>query len=218
MAVAVKQSIQEPCGLTSKELRAIPDDLLMAHLTSGHDDALAVLFERYHRLVIKIALKIVRDAGEAEDVMQSVFLEIYKVAAQFDPARGSTKVWILQYAYHRSMTKRQQLINRKFYSNADISEALDHAYLPTHSALASPEIQHLVRQSLETLNTVQRRVLQLAYFEGFSLKEIADETGESLGNVRHHYYRGLSKLRTFIAEPEKQAAVYRTKEIADASA
>jgi RNA polymerase sigma-70 factor (ECF subfamily) len=218
MTVAVKQSIQEPCGLTSKELKAIPDDLLMAHLTSGHDDALAVLFERYHRLVIKIALKIVRDAGEAEDVMQSVFLEIYKVAAQFDPARGSTKVWILQYAYHRSMTRRQQLINRKFYSNVEISDALDYAYLPTHSALASPEIQRLVRQSLETLNTVQRRVLQLAYFEGFSLKEIADETGESLGNVRHHYYRGLSKLRTFIAEPEKQAEVYRTKEIADASA
>lgn len=217
MTVAVKQSIKEPCGLSLDQLRAVPDDLVMAHLSSGHDDALAVLFERYHRLVIKIALKIVRDAGEAEDVMQNVFLEIYKVAAQFDPARGSTKVWMLQYAYHRSMTRRQQLISRKFYSNTDISEAQDHAYWPAHSALASPEVQRLVRQALETLNDVQRRVLELAYFEGFSLKEIADETGESLGNVRHHYYRGLNNLRT-VVDAEKQTAAYRTKEIADASA
>jgi RNA polymerase sigma-70 factor (ECF subfamily) len=87
----------------------------MAHLQAGHADALAILFDRYHRLVLSIAMKILRDVGEAEDLMQSVFLEIYKSAAQFDPTRGTTKVWILQYAYHRGMNRRQHLNVRNFY-------------------------------------------------------------------------------------------------------
>jgi RNA polymerase sigma-70 factor (ECF subfamily) len=213
-----KNTVEEPCGLTLKELQAIPDDLVMAHLSSGHDDALAVLFDRYHRLVLKVALKILRDTGEAEDLLQNVFLEIYKAAAQFDPARGTTKVWIMQYAYCRSMNRRQQLVSRKFYTSTDVSEILEFPGLPTHGALASQETQCLVRESLKTLNEMQRRVLELAYFEGLSLREIAEEVGESLGNVRHHYYRGLSKLRTFLTQPGTEAAPYRRTEIADADA
>jgi RNA polymerase sigma-70 factor (ECF subfamily) len=213
-----KNTVEEPCGLTLKELQATPDDVLMAHLSSGHDNVLAVLFDRYHRLVFKVALKILRDAGEAEDLLQNVFLEIYKAAAQFDPARGTTKVWILQYAYCRSMNRRQQLVSRKFYSSTDISEILEFPGLPTHRALASQETQCLVRESLKTLNNVQRRVLELAYFEGLSLREIAQEIGESLANVRHHYYRGLTKLREFITQSSTEAAHYPRTEIADADA
>src|SRR5260370_4310899 len=77
----------------------------MAHVSYGHDDALAVLFDPYCRLVFKIALKILRDAGEAEDVMLNVFLEIYSAAAQSDPARRTTKVRVLQYAYHPPATR-----------------------------------------------------------------------------------------------------------------
>ena len=74
------------------ELKDKDDGELMAHLQAGCNDALTVLYDRYHRLVLSIALKIVRDAGEAEDVMQSVFLEIFRSVAQFDPAKGTTKV------------------------------------------------------------------------------------------------------------------------------
>jgi RNA polymerase sigma-70 factor, ECF subfamily len=207
----------EPCGLSFEELRALPDDTLMVHLREGHADALAVLFDRYHRLVFHVALKILRDSGEAEDVMQNVFLEIYKVAAQFDPGRGTTKVWILQYAYHRSMNKRQQLISRKFYNSTDVSDVRESLVSPTYGALPLQESRHLVKQSLDSLNSTQRRVLELAYFEGLSLKEIAEQTGQSLGNVRHHYYRGLAKLRAFLAQPaESQTSSYRRQEIADA--
>jgi|SRR5260370_633976 len=105
MASRPGSKIEEPCDLSFEELAKIQDDALMAHVSSGHDDALAVLFDRYCRLVFKIALKILRDAGEAEDVMLNVFLEIYRAAAQFDPARGTTKVWVLQYAYHPPATR-----------------------------------------------------------------------------------------------------------------
>jgi RNA polymerase sigma-70 factor (ECF subfamily) len=65
---------------------------------------------------------------------------------------------------------------------------------------------------------MQRRVLELAYFEGLSLREIAEEVGESLGNVRHHYYRGLSKLRAFLTQPGTERAPYRPAETIDADA
>src|SRR5271157_352900 len=94
----------------------------MKQLQTGCNDALAVLFDRYHRLVLSIALKIVRDPGEAEDVMQAVFLEIFRSAAQFDPAKGSTKVWMLQYAYHRAINRRQHLNARNFYDQTNLEE------------------------------------------------------------------------------------------------
>src|SRR5271156_7018328 len=90
---------------TFAELKLLTDDQLMVQLQDGVNDALAVLFERYHRLVFSIALKIVRDRGEAEDVTQNVFLEIYSSVAQFDPGKGTTKVWLLQYAYHRAFNR-----------------------------------------------------------------------------------------------------------------
>ena len=68
------------------ELAPLSDEVLMAHLQAGHHDALAVLFDRYHRLVLTVALRILREAGEAEDLMQSVFLEIFRCAAQYDAA------------------------------------------------------------------------------------------------------------------------------------
>jgi RNA polymerase sigma-70 factor (ECF subfamily) len=63
----------------------------------------------FYRLVLKIAVRILRDPGEAEDVMQDVFFEIFTKAAQFEPAKGSAKTWVLQYAYHRSLSRRQYL-------------------------------------------------------------------------------------------------------------
>ncbi len=211
--------IQEPCGLSFRALQSISDEILMAHVSAGHDDALTVLFDRHHRMVFQIALKILRDNGEAEDVMQNVFLEIYKAAAQFDPAKGSTKAWIVQYAYHRSINRRQHLTTRKFYTTTEISEINEWTLSRDIGCLASHETAQLVKQALTTLNSAQRRVLEMAYFEGLTMKDIAETTGDSVGNVRHHYYRGLKKLRSFLDESaNKQTARYGRKEIADANA
>ena len=87
------------CSYSFAQLQELSDEQLMVHVKGQHDDALTVLFDRYHRLVLSIGFKIVRDLGEAEDLAQSVLLECYREAGQFDPARGSTKTWLLQYAY-----------------------------------------------------------------------------------------------------------------------
>ena len=177
----------------------------MAHLQAGHGDALAVLFDRYHRLVLSIALKIVRDTAEAEDVTQNVFLEIFRSVAQFDPARGTTKTWVLQYAYHRSINRRQQLNARHFYEQTSIEEV--ERLMPESSLLgrfSHHELKHLLRQGLATLSRQQRQVLELASYDGLSMSEIASKTGESVSNVRHYYYRGLKKLRSLISGGQEQ--------------
>lgn len=178
----------------------------MTQVQAGHGDALAVLFDRYHRLVLSIALKILRDRGEAEDVMQNVFLEIFRAAAQFDPAKGTTKMWLLQYAYHRSINRRHHLHTRHFYDQSNIDDAepqvSDRSSLL--GRLSYDEVKHLLRQGMAKLSDEQRRVLVLTSYEGLSMSEIAQKTGESVSNVRHYYYRGLKKLRSFITDGEKQ--------------
>ncbi|MFZ0960381.1 MAG: sigma-70 family RNA polymerase sigma factor [Terriglobia bacterium] len=192
--------IKEPCRLSLEQLSRLPDQDLLQHLRSRHGDALAVLFTRYHRLILSVAFKILRDPAEAEDVMQSVFLEIYKAAGQFDPSRGTVKVWLLQYAYHRSLSRREYLRVRGFYERSrreprpsNFGESFRGDALLTH-----PEAHRLVREGLDSLNYSQRMVLHMAYFLDMPLKDIAASTGDSLGNVRHHYYRGLDRLRSLL--------------------
>jgi len=212
-------NVKEPCNLSFDGLRSLADEVVIAHLQAGHGDALGVLFDRYHRLVLHVALRILRDVGEAEDVMQNVFMEIYKVAAQFDPARGTTKMWILRYAYHRSMNRRKQLQVRHFYASTDIAGIEDTLPIEAVDISASYEAREVIQRGLQALSPVQKRVLQLAYFEGLTMKEIAEGTGESLGNVRHHYYRGLDKLRDHLSEADQASEVrVARKELGDAKA
>ena len=194
MLKSTQAKVSEPCGLGSGELLRLSDETVMAHLQAGHADALAILFDRYHRLILSIAMKILRDVGEAEDLMQSVFLEIYKCAAQFDAAKGTTKVWILQYAYHRALHRKRHLVANHFYRWEELEAALD---LGLDHALPGepPEIARLAEQMLERLKPRQRAVLQMTYYEGLTAEEIAKRLGESVHVVRHDLHRGLASLR-----------------------
>jgi RNA polymerase sigma-70 factor, ECF subfamily len=219
MSTNDQHKTSEPCGVSLAELKHLSDESLMAHLQAGHADVLSIIFDRYYRLILSVAMKILRDVGEAEDLMQTVFLEIFKSAAQFDPSRGTLKVWILQYAYHRGMSRRQHLNVRNFYKNSDIAEL--HGELLTADVIHfnDQEIRQLVTEALGSLNETQSRVLKLAYFEGLSLREIAERTDDSLGNIRHHYYRGLNRLRAVIRnKPAKEKLAIEKREQADANA
>src|SRR6266446_1535673 len=82
-------------GVPMVRVPNLSDEDVMEQLRRGHPDALPILFDRFYRLVLKVALRILRDPGEAEDLMQDVFFEIFNKASHFDPAKGSTKTWIL---------------------------------------------------------------------------------------------------------------------------
>jgi RNA polymerase sigma-70 factor, ECF subfamily len=194
---------------TDLDWAKLTDDQLMAHLSLGYNDALAVLFDRYHRLVFSIARRIVRDDGEAEDVVQNVFLDIYRSIGQFEPSKGSTRVWIMQYAYHRALNRRRHLTAHKFYSCKSIEES--ESALPEPSSwdmgYTPAELRHLVQKGLSTLSSAEKRVIELASHDGLAMREIADKTGVSLANVRHHYYRGLRKLRSFVEQSGREEKV-----------
>lgn len=185
---------------TCEELALMSDEDLMGQLKEGNGDALGVLFDRYHRLVMKIAIRILRDSGEAEDLMQTVFLEIFRSASQFDPARGSTRVWMLQCVYNRGFNRRQYLNLRGIYlSPEESTPRQDHSATGHNRSLDVLEASRAVKQALGYLNKAQRRALELAYYDGLTMHEIAEKTGESLDSVRHHYYRGLEKLRSVLS-------------------
>ncbi|HLA11526.1 MAG TPA: sigma-70 family RNA polymerase sigma factor [Pyrinomonadaceae bacterium] len=173
----------------------------MRLLQEENHDALALLFDRHHRLVLHVASKILRDTGEAEDLMQEVFFEIFQKACSFDPKKGSAKTWILQYAYHRSLDRRHYLRVRQFYNQTEISDLnISEPYYSLYSwnGLSFQEWARILKQGIVTLNEKQRRTIELGYFQGLELREIATAMDESLPNVRNYYYRGIKKLRDFM--------------------
>ena len=198
------------------DLQRLADSELFRELMSGTHDAFAVIVDRYQRLVFSVALRIVKDEGEAEDLVQVVFADIFQKMGQFDPARGTLKVWLLQYAYSRSINRRHYLEQRQFYSRAEVDEvvALGYTMGATRSAgLTTEEVSRLVSQALGSLNPKQQRAITLIYFQGLTLDEAAERTGETLPTIRHHYYRGLMKLRDFISsgKSRKQSEILETE-------
>jgi len=114
---------------------------------------------------------------------------------------GSTKTWILQYAYHRSLNRRQYLALRNFYDvirsrslESPESNSIDGSW----RGLTFLEWRQVLEIALESLNEKQRKTIELACFQGLLLSEIAEQTRETLPNVRHHYYRGMAWLKKFL--------------------
>jgi RNA polymerase sigma-70 factor (ECF subfamily) len=196
------------------------DEELVLRLQAGQHDALSVLFQRFHRLVLAVAIRIVRDPAEAEDVAQEVFLAIYHAAAQFNPNRAKAKVWVLQFAYGHSFSRRRRLVARSFYSQEEIrvfDERL--ATEVTWGAFNPPEAKRLIEEALQSLTSKERRTVKMAYFEGFSLAEIAERTDESHVAIRHQYYRGLNRLRLLLsASGQKEELSAVRQEVPDVGA
>jgi RNA polymerase sigma-70 factor (ECF subfamily) len=181
-------------SLTYSALVRLSDELVMSRLASGNHDALAVIFDRYQRVVIRVAMQILRDAAEAEDVMQSVFIAILESANKFSPERGTLRVWILQHAYHQALNRRRYLSLRGAYNVSD-SDAEFRRISEWSRSLSAPESRRLVQQALNQLSKKQRETVELAFYDGLTMQEIAERTGQSYANTRHHYYRGLERLR-----------------------
>ena len=172
----------------------------MAHLAAGNHDALAVMFDRYQGTVLRVAMQVLRNPHEAEDLLQSVFLELMRTSDKFDATRGSARVWILQFAYHRAFDRRRYLTCRGVYDavdNVDLT-SLSLDAVRDQKQVSVLDSTRLVQQAMAHLTELQRRTIELAFFEGLTMNEIAARTGESYASVRHHYYRGLEKMRVIL--------------------
>jgi RNA polymerase sigma-70 factor, ECF subfamily len=177
------------------------DELLLEQLGRGDRDALSCLFRRHAHIVRNVARRILRHDAEAEDLVQDVFIFLLRKAALFKASHGSARSWIVQVTYHRAFNRRSYLKSRHFYTSKDPEEVM-------LAAVHRRAELHFVEWSLEgvwgkesaarlreLLSPSQLLTIQLHFFEGYTLEEIADRLGQNLGNVQHHYYRGLEKLR-----------------------
>jgi len=179
----------------------ISDDALMIAIREGSREALSILFRRYARLVRTVAMRILRDDSEADDLLQEVFLFVHSNCSIFDSSKAEVRSWIVQMTYHRAIDRRRYLNSRHFYTRLDLD---DTAGLPdsrsesreeTARAAAALVGNTTVQGLLDSLTEDQRNTLSLHFFEGYTFAEIAAKLDQSLGNIRNHYYRGLERLR-----------------------
>jgi RNA polymerase sigma-70 factor (ECF subfamily) len=187
-------SISKPYALHFDDLHKLSDEELVERVMTGRHDALTVLFDRYNRLVFDVAVRIVRDASEAEEVVQTVFFDVFRAMANFDSRKGILKVWILQYAYHRALHRKRHLVSNHFYRWENLEAAIE---VGSGRALWGelPEAMRLADEMLDSLKPRQRSVVEMTYYEGLTAEEIAHQLGESPHVIRHDLRRGLAILR-----------------------
>jgi len=167
---------------------------LVAELKTSNGNALEMLHRRYRRLIHGVAVGILRDITEAEDVTQEVFFEIYNKAHHYDAARGTVKTWILQYAYHRSLRRKAALRIRPAY-RGDSLDVVASLPLYRYLGLTRQECGWLIQSGLAQLPARQKETLELVSLEGLDLQHAARRLGIPWGCARHYYYRGLKNLR-----------------------
>jgi RNA polymerase sigma-70 factor (ECF subfamily) len=146
-----------------------------------------------------VALRVLKDGAEADDLVQDVFLLIHRLCRAFDSSKASAQFWILQMTYRRAISRRRYLNSRHFYSQVELDEQsfelaerrCGHSEDPVDSILAELDLQKM----FGALSEDQQKTLRLHFIEGYTLDEIAKMLGQTKGNVRHHSFRGLERLR-----------------------
>jgi RNA polymerase sigma-70 factor, ECF subfamily len=194
-----------------EQLRCLPDEPLCREAAKGNQEAFLALFDRYWGQVFRLANSIIRDQGEAEDLAQTLFLEVHTSMLRFDEQKGSFRTLLLRYAYTRAIDQRRRLECHRFYSSVEFNDVDPSMLLhdsPLASGLSIEEGTRLIEQAMKQLDEKQRSTVELYFFRGLSLNEIAHQQGDSFGNVRHHLYRGLEKMRKlFSAEEQTEDSV-----------
>src|SRR6516225_6313740 len=181
------------------------DDILLERIVSCSNESLAILFRRYARVVYSLGRRILRDNTEADDLVQEVFLYIQRRASLFDGTKSSARSWIFQVAYTQAFLRRRQLKARGFYSSGITDNARETGIQAISGADYDQTVEGLFgrtgwRKMFLSLSEEQRETLRLHFFEGYTFAEISERLGESYSNVRNHHYRGLEKLRKYLAE------------------
>jgi RNA polymerase sigma-70 factor, ECF subfamily len=178
------------------------DEALLEQVKNGCTEALSVLFRRYARLVRATAYKILRDDSEADDALQEVFLFLHRKSELFDSSKNSARSWIVQVTYHRAIDRRRYLQARHFYTQVDLEDvARELGDRKQRTAIERLEQEGLWKL-FHSLSDNQRRTLVLFFLEGLTLHEIARKLGQTRGNVKNHYFRGLDRLRKQIVDSQ----------------
>jgi RNA polymerase sigma-70 factor, ECF subfamily len=181
------------------------DETLLSKVQGGDRDALACLFRRYARVVHSLGRRILRDKSEADDLVQEVFLYIHRKSGVFVRSKGAARSWIIQVAYSQALMRRRLLKSHGFNASAaadtpaQIDPSVGHG---THDEYTVEGFfgRNGWKKVWDSLTDCQREALRLHFYEGCTFAEISEKLGQSYVNIRHHFYRGLEKIRRHAIE------------------
>jgi len=166
------------------------DAALLARVQRGDEQAMAMLFDRYSKIVYSVALRVLRDAASAEDILQEIFMQIWRNPAGFVTTRGSLGGWLAVVTRNRSI----DTLRRK-----KPTEQVEEMQLPAAGNLADESERNLMMEKarvvIAQLPAEQRKTLEMAFFDGLTHSEIAEMTGDPLGTVKTRIRSALLTLR-----------------------
>lgn len=178
------------------DLRALADEELMQLVQRGDASAFEIVYERHSSAAFSLAYRITGTRSAAEDVTQEAFLNLWRQGARYDPARGSVRTWMLGIIHNRAIDalRRASVHDRRRGGDEGTAERLE-ARERTDVEAARREEAKVVRTALDTLPGEQIKVIELAYFGGFTHTEIAAMLDLPVGTVKGRMRLGLQKLR-----------------------
>lgn len=175
---------------------------LLHAVARGDEGALARLYDQYRVILFGLLVRILNSREEAEDVLQEVFLQVWRRAKDFDEERGRPFTWLITLTRSRAIDRIRQLGARQRLADSAARNTFDEASDAVTDTLHS-EQREIVARALAALPEEQRRTLNLAYFEGLTQSEIAEKLGTPLGTVKTRMRSGMIKLRELLSEQMK---------------
>jgi RNA polymerase sigma-70 factor, ECF subfamily len=183
----------------SADLRELPDGELVQRMSAGDVEALEVLYGRYSRAVFSFAVRIVRDGRVAEEVLQEAFMRSWQQSGRFELNRGTYASWLLSITHNLAIDELRKSQRRPQKADmVDIADVLRSEVDETvniEEAAEATELRDVIGAAMGHLPEAQRRVIELAYFEGLSQREIAAFLNEPLGTIKTRMRLGMQKLR-----------------------
>jgi RNA polymerase sigma-70 factor (ECF subfamily) len=188
--------------MRASKAERLADEELMPLIGEKNPGAFEVFYDRHGGVAYSLAYRIVGERGAAEDVTQEAFISIWRSGARYDAARGSVRTWMLGIVRNRAIDFLRSKAGRAPKLDFDDDSILEHrpAEGLTDSEALRRETAQEVRGALDELPGEQAKVIQLAYFGGFSHSEIAGMLGVPLGTVKGRMRLGLEKIRGELAE------------------
>ena len=179
---------------------AAEDRAAFERMARGDEDALGEIYDRHGRLMYSLALRIVRDQADAEDVVQEVFSQAWRQASRYDAARGSVLGWLLTLTRSRSIDRLRGRRSRPEPSaDARALNAVPDPAAPADALVAWAGQAAQIRAAVNGLSLLQRVAIELAFYEGLTHAEIAERLEVPLGTVKTRIRQGLLKLRDRLA-------------------
>jgi RNA polymerase sigma-70 factor, ECF subfamily len=187
--------------LSPKDIHLLADEELMRLVSDGEPQAFETIYDRHGGAAFSLAYRITGNRAAAEDAVQEALISIWRSRARYQPERGSVRTWILGIVHHRTIdTLRRNLVHDRRRTTAEGIEEQHEAKERTDVEVARREDAREIRAALETLPGEQNRVIELAYFGGFTHSQIAEMLDMPIGTVKGRMRLGLDKLRRQLAE------------------